>query len=98
MNQWQLLRWLWTALYASTALYVSIPDYPYGTPLWSWLTLDQNGYLHEMFYITVFWLLGLYLIDRREDRDDDRRRRRPVVPARYLRKVLARTDDTVRAP
>ena len=33
--------------------YVTIPDYPYGVPLWQSLCLDANGYWHEVFYISV---------------------------------------------
>ena len=98
MNQWQLLRWLWTALFCVLVVRVTIPDYPWGTPLWKAFYWDQSGYFHELYTIILGWGLGMWYIDRRQDRDDDRRRRRPVVPARYLRKVLARTDDTVRAP
>lgn len=33
--------------------YVTIPDYPYGVPLWQSLVLDANGYWHEVFYISI---------------------------------------------
>ena len=36
------------------SLYVAIPDYPYGVPLWNSLCLDPNGFWHELFYIWTF--------------------------------------------
>ena len=36
------------------SLYVAIPDYPYGVPLWQSLCLDANGFWHELFYIWAF--------------------------------------------
>ena len=53
LSAWLLLRWTLVACWLSTSLYCSIPDYPYGTPLWIVLTWDANGWLHEMFYIAV---------------------------------------------
>ena len=36
------------------SLYVAVPDYPYGVPLWNSLCLDPNGFWHEVFYIWTF--------------------------------------------
>jgi len=36
------------------SLYVAVPDYPYGVPLWQSLCLDANGFWHELFYIWTF--------------------------------------------
>jgi len=55
--EWSLLRWTLVACWLSTTLYVSIPDYPVHTPLWKVLTLDPNGWLHEVFYIAVGFLV-----------------------------------------
>ena len=62
--EWSFLRWTLVACCLSTILYVSIPDYPYGVPLWTWMTLDANGYLHEVFYITVGFLVLIDLTYR----------------------------------
>ena len=39
---------------AIVSLYVAVPDYPYGVPLWQSLCLDANGFWHELFYIWTF--------------------------------------------
>lgn len=49
---------LWFVL---QAIYVTIPDYPYDYRLWYWLTYDPNGYLHEMFYLAMFYLAFLFV-------------------------------------
>ena len=68
-------RWPWTLLRValfltaiSTTVYVSIPDYPSGIPVWEWLTTDPNGYLHEVFYIWTFFLVGIDLSYRFEEK------------------------------
>ena len=54
--EWPLLRWGLVLWWLSIAIYVAIPDYPYGTPIWVWATLDKNGFLHEEFYIATFFV------------------------------------------
>ena len=65
---WSVLRWgagLWFVL---QAVYVTIPDYPYGYRLWYWLTCDPNGYLHEMFYLVTFYVVFLWVTFELEHR------------------------------
>lgn len=64
MNEWRLLRWILVALWLSTTLYVSIPDFPRDTPLWETLTWDRSGWLHEVFYIAVGFLVLIDLTYR----------------------------------
>ena len=52
MNGYRILRWTLLGCYMAIILRVSVPDYPYGVPLWESLTMDPNGYWHEVFYIT----------------------------------------------
>jgi len=59
---WRLIGSLWTAAFLFIAIYVAIPDYPYGVPIWVWMTSDPNGFLHEEFYIATMWLLGYVVI------------------------------------
>ena len=56
---WQRLRWILVACWLSLTIRVTIPDYPYGVPLWNSLVLDSNGYWHEVFYISVGWGIGM---------------------------------------
>ena len=62
VSKWAVIGSVWTAWWLFIAIYVTIPDYPYGVPIWQWVTLDSNGYLHEMFYIAVAWGLGYVTI------------------------------------
>ena len=55
------LRTAFVVLGAFLTLYVSIPDYPYGVPLWQSLCLDANGYWHEVFYIWTFTLSAVFI-------------------------------------
>ena len=59
---WQVIGSVWTAWYLFILAYVTIPDYPYDTPLWQSLTLDANGYWHEIWYLTVGWLSGIAIM------------------------------------
>lgn len=62
MNWWAATFALWTMFYVSVLAIVTVPDYPYHTPLWQSLTVDATGYWHEAFYITVGWLSGCALV------------------------------------
>jgi len=61
-NFHRALRSVAVAMGIFITVYVSIPDYPYGTPLWQVLVWDANGWLHEVFYIWVF-VLSILAID-----------------------------------
>ena len=58
---WEAVRWALGIWFVLQALYITIPDYPYGYRLWYWLTYDPNGYLHEMFYLATFYVVCLFL-------------------------------------
>lgn len=62
VNWWAVMFAGWTMFYVSILAVVTIPDFPYHTPLWMSLTVDSNGYWHEAFYITVGWLSGCALM------------------------------------
>lgn len=53
---WTHLRWLIALSWFLTLLRVSIPDYGYQYSLFTNLGYDPTGWLHECFYITVFFL------------------------------------------
>jgi len=53
MNIWRIGRSIGAALFLASGVIITIADYPYHLPLWHWLCLDPNGYLHEMFYLFV---------------------------------------------
>ena len=78
MNPWSAIRWLLTGLFASIVIIVTLPDYPYGIPLWSSLTLDPNGYWHELFYILVGWGVSIDLTYRWEKTEKVYRIRRKI--------------------
>ena len=60
-SEWRLLRLSLLALMLSTLIYVTIPDYPWGTPFWKVACWDANGWLHECFYIVVGFLVMIDL-------------------------------------
>ena len=53
---WTYLRWLIASAWFLTLLRVSIPDYGYQYSLFTNLAYDPTGWLHECFYITVFFV------------------------------------------
>ena len=55
----------------STTVYVTIPDYPWGTPFWQVVCWDANGWLHEVFYIWTFFLVGIDLSYRFEKKTEE---------------------------
>ena len=59
----------------STTVYVTIPDYPWGTPFWVVAVMDPNGWLHECFYIWAFFLVAVDLTYRFEEKSRKRFRR-----------------------
>ena len=60
MNRWVILRSCITALFITAIVIVTVADYPYDWPIWYWMTMDPNGYLHEMFYIFVGWTAAIW--------------------------------------
>lgn len=56
---WSVIGSLWTAAFLFLMIYVAIPDYPYGVPLWESICLDPNGFWHELYYLAVGWGLGM---------------------------------------
>jgi len=76
--EWTLYRWLLLLLGVSTTAYVTVPDYPWGTPLWIVLSLDPNGWLHEVFYIWTFVIMAVFLSYEWEQRSLNVRRIRRV--------------------
>jgi len=60
-NAWTFLRSCLALAWLTTTVYVAIPDYPYGTPIWVWTTMDPNGFLHEEFYIAGMFVLLITL-------------------------------------
>ena len=59
LTVWSVIGSVWTAWYLFLLVYVTIPDYPYDWPLWESLTMDPNGYWHEVWYLTIGWLAGM---------------------------------------
>jgi len=84
-QEWSLLRWTLAGCFLSTATYVTIPDYPWGTPLFTVLAYDPNGWLHEMFYIATFFAIALWLTYIFEERSLRVRRLRLWERVRRLR-------------
>lgn len=60
-NEWSFLRLSLLAFAIVTTVYVTIPDYPSDIPAYTVLTLDPSGWLHEVFYIWTFCLVGINL-------------------------------------
>ena len=58
---WMYLRWGIAFGWFLTLLRVSIPDYGYQYSLFENLGYDPTGWLHECFYITVFFVCLLTL-------------------------------------
>jgi len=59
---WSVIGSLWTVFYLCLVLIVTIPDYPRTGQLWYNLTVDPNGYFHELWCLTVGFLSGLAVI------------------------------------
>lgn len=73
---WTMLRISLILLAISTTVYVTVPDYPWGTPLWLALvgmakTAPYNGWIHECFYIWTFFLVGIDLTYRFEKKSKE---------------------------
>ena len=46
---------MWIALGLTATVYATIPDYPWGTPLWEAVFFGTAGWIHEM---AVIWALA----------------------------------------
>ena len=53
---WTYCRWLIASAWLATLVRVSIPDYGYQYSLFVNLGYDPTGWLHECFYISVFFV------------------------------------------
>ena len=80
-RHWTILRWLLVITALVTSVRVTVPDYPWGTPLWLALvgmarTEPYNGWIHEIFYIWTFFLVAAWLTYTFEERSEKRFRAR----------------------
>ena len=56
-----IFRSVMVAVGVFLSIYIAVPDYPYGVPLWQSLTMDANGFWHELWYVWGLVLAAVFI-------------------------------------